>query len=122
MLGASTGSAAAPTSTVNALNRAVRANQTIVSLASGVVSMRSPRRTHVVVDEQAPGTDRQKLAVRITAQWKPAAARKPIAIDPDPAKTEKPKTGEKENKSNAPPATTAAPPANTVLPAMETKK
>lgn len=47
------GSAAAPTSTVNALNRAVRANQTIVSLASGVVSMRSVRRTHVVVDEQA---------------------------------------------------------------------
>ena len=76
----------------------------------------------VVVDEQAPGADRQKLAVRITAQWKPAAARKPITIDPDPAKTEKPKTGEKENKSNAPPATTPAPPTNTVLPALETKK
>ncbi len=47
------GTSVAPTSTVNAVQGTVRANQTIVSLASGVVSMRSPQRTHVVVDEQA---------------------------------------------------------------------
>ncbi len=47
------GRSPAPTSTVNALKGTVRANQTIVSLSSGVVSMVSPQRTHVVVDEQA---------------------------------------------------------------------
>lgn len=47
------GSNPAPTSTVNAVRGEVRANQTIVSLSSGVVSMRSIQRTHVVVDEQA---------------------------------------------------------------------
>ncbi len=41
----------------------------------------------VVVDEQTPGPDRQKLAVRITAQWKPTG-RKPITVDPV-SKTEK---------------------------------
>ncbi|MEO6183811.1 MAG: hypothetical protein ABIP71_12065, partial [Verrucomicrobiota bacterium] len=36
----------------------------------------------VIVDEQTPSQDRQKVAVRITAQWKPAASRKPVPLDP----------------------------------------
>jgi hypothetical protein len=47
------GGVPAATSTVNAVKGTVRANQTIVSLSSGAVSMYSPQRTHVVVDEQA---------------------------------------------------------------------
>lgn len=47
------GSGIAPTSTVNARAGTVRANQTLVSLSSGLASMRSPQRTHVVIDEQA---------------------------------------------------------------------
>lgn len=47
------GTSPAPTSTVNAIRGTVRANQTIVSLNSDVVSMLSPQTTHVVVDEQA---------------------------------------------------------------------
>lgn len=47
------GSGISPTSTVNARAGTVRANQTIVSLASGVVSMRSLQRTDVVIDAQA---------------------------------------------------------------------
>lgn len=47
------GAGVAPTSSVNARAGTVRANQTLVSLSSGVVSMRSLQRTHVVVDEQA---------------------------------------------------------------------
>lgn len=35
----------------------------------------------VVVDEQSPSPDRQKVIVKITAQWKPAGARKSIVID-----------------------------------------
>ncbi|MEW6432809.1 MAG: peptidoglycan recognition family protein [Myxococcota bacterium] len=47
------GTGVPPTSTVNAVKGAVRANQTLVSLAAGVVSMRSVQPTHVVVDESA---------------------------------------------------------------------
>jgi hypothetical protein len=43
----------APTSSVNARAGTVRANQTIVSLANGVVSMRSLQRTDVLIDAQA---------------------------------------------------------------------
>lgn len=52
-LSVSPGTDVAPTSTVNALANTVRANQTLVSLSAGVVSMRSPQRTDVVLDEQA---------------------------------------------------------------------
>lgn len=47
------GGAIAPTSTVNAKAGTVRANQTLVSLSSGLASMQSAQRTHVIVDEQA---------------------------------------------------------------------
>ncbi|MBA4150283.1 MAG: hypothetical protein H0X66_19405 [Verrucomicrobia bacterium] len=35
----------------------------------------------VVVDEQSPTPDRQKVVVKITAQWKPTGARKPVVIE-----------------------------------------
>jgi type IV pilus assembly protein PilM len=50
----------------------------------------------VVVDEQTPTPDQQRLVVRITAQWKPAGARPTLAMDAAPGK---------DAKSEAPPRT-----------------
>jgi hypothetical protein len=62
----------------------------------------------VVVDEQNPTPDRQRLTVRITAQWKPVASRKPLPGD-------KPAQSSAKSATNAPPgkaaASTNAPPA-----------
>jgi len=66
----------------------------------------------VVVDEQTPTPDRQKVAVRITAKWNPDASRKAVLVEPDPSKVEKPKIGEKETKAGAPPP----PPTNSIPP------
>ncbi|HVY72406.1 MAG TPA: hypothetical protein VHH73_20895 [Verrucomicrobiae bacterium] len=62
----------------------------------------------VVVAEQNPTPDRQRLTVRITAQWKPVALRKPLPGD-------KPAQSSTKSATNAPPgkaaASTNAPPA-----------
>jgi Tfp pilus assembly PilM family ATPase len=58
----------------------------------------------VVVEEQTPSPDRQKLNVRITAQWKPANARESVAIDPPAPPAEKPRTPGKGSQPNAVPA------------------
>jgi hypothetical protein len=47
------GTNAVSTSSVNAKANTVRANQTLVSLTSGVASMRTTQRAHVIIDEQA---------------------------------------------------------------------
>src|SRR5437870_210466 len=39
----------------------------------------------VTVEEQTPSPDRQKMAVRIAAQWKPAGARPLVKAEPLPA-------------------------------------
>jgi Tfp pilus assembly PilM family ATPase len=51
---------------------------------------------NVTVEEQAPGPDRQKLAVRISAQWKPLSARQTLAIGPTAEEIEKAKTRSRE--------------------------
>lgn len=76
----------------------------------------------VVVDEQTPTPDRQKVAVRITAQWKPATSRKPVVLEQTTAKTEKPKTGGKEIKPSPPPGDSVSPTTNTPAPRKESKE
>jgi Tfp pilus assembly PilM family ATPase len=46
----------------------------------------------VAVEEQAPSPDRQKLSVRLSAQWKPASAREALAFGPTPEEIEKAKS------------------------------
>jgi len=48
--------------------------------------------SNVAVEEQAPTPDRQKVNVRIAAQWKPVEARTGLAIGPTAAEIEKAKT------------------------------
>lgn len=47
---------------------------------------------NVAVEEQSPTPDRQKVNVRMSAQWKPAEARAGLAIGPTAAEIEKAKT------------------------------
>jgi Tfp pilus assembly PilM family ATPase len=51
---------------------------------------------NVAVEEQTPTPDRQKLTVRMSAQWKPASARAALAIGPTAEEIEKAKNRPKE--------------------------
>ena len=55
------------------------------------------------VEEQAPSPDRQKLAVRISAQWKPLSARQTLAYGPTAEEIEQAKTRKREPQMGAPP-------------------
>ncbi len=68
----------------------------------------------VVVEEQSPSPDRQKVTVRVTAQWKPAGARESLSIGPA-LEPEKSKTGATETAAGVKPETNspAAPAAKT---------
>lgn len=59
---------------------------------------------NVAVEEQTPTPDRQKLTVRISAQWKPAAERASLAIGPTAEEIEKAKTRPKQAPGGAFPA------------------
>jgi hypothetical protein len=50
----------------------------------------------VTVEEQAPSADRQKLGVRMSAQWKPMSARQALPIGPTKEEIEKAKTRVRE--------------------------
>jgi len=65
--------------------------------------------TNVVVEEQTPTPDRQKLIVRMSAQWKAAAGREALAGALAASEAEKPKTAGKQTPTNASPAATALP-------------
>jgi hypothetical protein len=54
---------------------------------------------NVTVEEQTPTPDRQKVIVRLTAQWKPASARESLKIGPTPEEMEKIKATAKEGGS-----------------------
>ena len=69
------------------------------------------RDSTVVVEEQNPTPDRQKVILRISAQWKPAPGRESLSIAPAATEIEKLKSGGKEAKSNAPPEKVASDPA-----------
>jgi len=70
----------------------------------------------VTVEEQSPTPDRQKMNVRITAQWKPAVARESLAIGPSAQEIEKAKAGSKEKKSGPQQAMNSGMPPGIVLP------
>ena len=55
------------------------------------------------VEEQAPSPDRQKLAVRMSAQWKPLSARQVLAFGPTAEEIEKAKTRPREPQMGMPP-------------------
>ncbi len=57
----------------------------------------------VVVEEQTPTPDRQKVNVRITAQLKPATDRESLAIGPTAAEIAKPKPASSETSPGVPP-------------------
>lgn len=52
--------------------------------------------SNVTVEEQTPTPDRQKVIVRLTAQWKPASARESLKIGPTAEEMEKIKATAKE--------------------------
>jgi Tfp pilus assembly PilM family ATPase/Tfp pilus assembly protein PilN len=70
----------------------------------------------VTVEEQTPTPDRQKVIVRITAQWKPASVRESLSIGPSAQELEKAKAASKEKKAGLQPAMNLGMPAGMVLP------
>ncbi len=56
----------------------------------------------VTVEEQTPSPDRQKVIVRMSAQWKPVGARQSLSFDPSPQEIEKIKAAAKAAKSAGP--------------------
>jgi hypothetical protein len=60
----------------------------------------------VAVEEQTPTPDRQKVSVRITAQWKSAADRESLSLGLTAAELAKPKAAGLERMSGAPPPKT----------------
>ena len=78
----------------------------------------------VVIEEQTPTPDRQKVIVRISAQWKPGASRESLSIEPPVSDLDKSKAGGKEEKpavSREKDASTPAAP-NPSLPLKGTKE
>jgi hypothetical protein len=57
--------------------------------------------SNVTVEEQTPSPDRQKVIVRMTAQWKPASARESLKIGPSAEEMEKIKAAAKEAGAGA---------------------
>ena len=84
-----------------ALRGFMRDSQQVVDFRSKLIN--SGYFSTVVVEEQNPTPDRQKVNLRISAQWKPAPLRESLSIAPVAAEIEKLKSGGKEAKSNAPP-------------------
>lgn len=70
----------------------------------------------VTVEEQTPTPDRQKVTVRITAQWKPASVRETLAIGPSAQELEKAKAFSKEKKSGLQQAMDSGMPSGMTLP------
>jgi Tfp pilus assembly PilM family ATPase len=66
---------------------------------------------NVVVEEQNPTPDRQRINLRISAQWKPAPGRESPPFAPAAPEIDKPKGIVKDLKSNAPPERAAVGPA-----------
>jgi hypothetical protein len=65
--------------------------------------------TNVTVEEQSPTPDHQKVNVRMSAQWKPAADLQSLAIGPTAGEIEKAKDGKELPAGAAPPGFPSAP-------------
>ncbi|HTL56942.1 MAG TPA: cell division FtsA domain-containing protein [Candidatus Limnocylindrales bacterium] len=57
---------------------------------------------NLTVEEQTPSPDRQKLTVRMSAQWKPLNARQALAFGPTAEEIEKAKTRKREPQMGGP--------------------
>src|SRR5881396_3646419 len=79
----------------------MRDSQQVVDFRSKLIN--SGFFTTVVVEEQNPTPDRQKVILRISAQWKPPPGRESLSIAPPVAEIEKPKAAGIGVKSNASP-------------------
>jgi Tfp pilus assembly PilM family ATPase len=79
----------------------MRDSQQVVDFRSKLI--KSGFFSTVVVEEQNPTPDRQKVILRISAQWKTTPGRESLPMAPAAAAIEKPTTGGKEMKSNPPP-------------------
>jgi len=62
----------------------------------------------VVVEEQSPGPNNQRVNIRLILIWKPASVRAAMNFGPTDAEIQKPSTG--KDKPGKPPATPATPP------------
>jgi Tfp pilus assembly PilM family ATPase len=58
---------------------------------------------NVTVEEQGPATDRQKLAVRMSAQWRALSPRQMLALGPTPEEIERARTNVHQLVFGAPP-------------------
>ncbi len=82
------------------LRGGLRDSQQVVQFRSKLID--SGFFSSVVVEEQTPSPDRQKVLVRMTAQWKPLGAREALKIGPSAEEMEKIKVAAKEIKFAAP--------------------
>jgi hypothetical protein len=93
------------------LRGTMRDGQQVVDMRSKLID--SGLFSSVVVDEQTPSSDRQKITVRMSGQWKQPSQGKSLASEAPRQPIEKPKTPSKV--VNAPAAAenaaTSAPPA-----------
>ena len=64
----------------------------------------------VTIEEQTPSPDRQKLAIRMSAQWKPLSARQALAVGPTKEEIEKAKTRVREPQMGGGPMMPMMPP------------
>ncbi|MDB6110097.1 MAG: hypothetical protein JWR69_1847, partial [Pedosphaera sp.] len=97
-----------------ALKGSLKDSQQVVEFRSKLIA--SGFFSTVVVEEQAPSPDGQKVVVRITAQWKSAVARESVLIDPPAPTVEKAKAAGKELTPGASPAMATSTPATPTTP------
>lgn len=81
------------------LRGSMKDSQQVVGFRSKLIE--SGLFANVAVEEQTPTPDRQKLTVRISAQWKPAGERATLAIGPSAEEIEKAKTRPKQAPGGA---------------------
>ena len=79
------------------LRASMKDSQQVVDFRAKLIS--SGYFTSVVVDEQTPAPDRQKLVVRMTGQWKPTSDRKLPTSGLSRPEPDKPKAPAKETKT-----------------------
>ena len=91
-----------------ALRGSMKDGQQVVSFRSKLID--SGFFANVAVEEQTPTPDRQKVTVRITAQWKPANDRLSLSLGPTAEELEKAKNRPKDPPPGAFPPMNMAPP------------
>ena len=100
-----------------ALRGSMKDGQQVIGFRSKLID--SGFFSSVAVEEQTPTPDRQKVTVRITAQWKPANDRQSLSIGPTPEELEKAKNRPKDPPAGAfPPMDMGSPRGMPMMPSM----